>query len=84
MNYVSIPMLCAHARKHRSSVIRALKIAGVTVEKIPGSKGLRILERDANDFLARQWPEAGPLRPRFPRRRNLPEIPDQVIIHNPS
>jgi hypothetical protein len=64
MKYVTIPMLCAHAHKHRSSVIRALKIAGVAMEKTPGAKGLRILERDANDFLARQWPQAGP----FPER----------------
>jgi hypothetical protein len=67
MKYVTIPMLTRHARKNRSTVIRALRAANVSTEKIPGAKGLRIPEEEANAFLARQWPEAGPL-PSSPAR----------------
>lgn len=54
-------MLAQHAKKHRGTVIRALQVAGVTVERIPGVAGLRIAESEANKFLRRQWPEAGPM-----------------------
>ena len=61
--WVTITMLCQHAGgKDRSGVLRALKRAGVKVEKIPGCRGYRIAERDANRFVARQWPELGPMR----------------------
>lgn len=39
----------------------AMKKAGVATEKIPGVRGVRIVERDADKFLARQWPEVGPM-----------------------
>jgi|GEM_PF-4062384 len=63
MKYVTIAMLCAHAKKHRSSVLRALRAAGLTPQRLPGCKGLRLPEPEATDFLARQWPQAGPLFP---------------------
>lgn len=59
--YVTIAMLCKHAGKHRSSVIRALRFANVKQEKFPGARGVRITEKEANAFLAKYWPEAGPL-----------------------
>lgn len=61
MNYVTIAMLCAHAGKHRTSVLRALKSAGVEVAKKPGVRGIRLTEKEANRFLAMQWPEVGPM-----------------------
>jgi hypothetical protein len=61
MRYVTIAMIAAHAKKDRSSVLRALKLAKITPEKITGALGYRIKERDANTFLARQWPSAGPM-----------------------
>lgn len=60
MRYVTISMLCAHAKKHRVTVIRALRNAGVNLELIPGCRGHRIPEKEANKFLLRQWPEVGP------------------------
>jgi len=60
--YVTVAMLCQHAGRSRSAVVRALKRSGVTVEHMPGVKGGRILERDANRFLALQWPDAGSLQ----------------------
>ena len=59
--WVTLAMICEHAKKHRSSVVRALKAAGVQTERIAGCKGVRLREREANRFLLRQWPEAGPL-----------------------
>ena len=61
MKYVTIAMLCEHAQKHRSSVLRALRTAGITPEKIPGCKGVRLPADQANAFLEKQWPQAGPL-----------------------
>lgn len=60
MKYVTIGMIAAHAKKHRNTVVRALKMAGVKIERMPGVKGGRIAERDANKFLLRQWPGVGP------------------------
>ncbi len=54
-------MITRHARKNRSTVIRALRAANVATEKVPGAKGLRIREEEANEFLARQWPAVGPI-----------------------
>jgi hypothetical protein len=69
MKYVTINMIRDHAQKKASqTVIAALKAAGIKMEKIPGVRGWRITERDANKFLMLQWPEAGP----------LPASPDQV------
>lgn len=59
--YVTVKMIGDHAKKHRSSVIRAMKAAGVKVEKFPGCKGDRVPEREANRMLNLHWPEVGPL-----------------------
>lgn len=60
MRYATIRMICAHAQKDRSTVIRALKAAQIKPEKFPGCHGLRIKERDVNTFLARQcWTKNG-------------------------
>jgi hypothetical protein len=63
MRYVTINMLAKHTGKHPKSVQRALKRANVPVEKFIGVQGLRLSEKDANNFLRRQWPETGPLPP---------------------
>lgn len=60
-HWVTINMLMEHAQKSRSAVLRGLRLSGITPEKLPGVKGVRIKERDANRFLAKQWPAAGPL-----------------------
>lgn len=61
MKYASPAMIARHARKHRVTVIRALKAAKVPTEKAPGVRGLRIPIAAANKFLERQWPEVPPL-----------------------
>jgi hypothetical protein len=61
MNYVTVAMIAKHAKKAKSSVVRALKNAGTKTETFPGVHGLRIDERDANMLLKRQWPECGPM-----------------------
>lgn len=61
MKFVTIAMLCEHTGRHRSTVFRALKAAGIRAQSVPGCKGLRLPERDANKFLLRQWPEVGAL-----------------------
>lgn len=58
---ISITMIARHAGKHRASVLRALAAAGIKPQKLPGARGLRLPEREVNKFLARQWPEVGPL-----------------------
>jgi hypothetical protein len=63
MEYVTIPMICAHAGKAPGTVLRALKVRAVPTERLPGAPGLRIELREANKFLRRQWPEAGPMPP---------------------
>jgi hypothetical protein len=63
ITYVTIPMLAKHVNKNPRSVRHALIAAKTPVERIPGVKGLRIVEKDANRFLLRQWPEAGMLPP---------------------
>jgi hypothetical protein len=55
-------MLAKHAGKDPKTVKRALRAANVTLEIIPGVRGYRITERDANRFLFKQWPEAGAIR----------------------
>ena len=61
MKYVTIAMIARHAKKHKLTVWKALRKAGVNMETPPGAKGFRITEKDANRFLAKQWPEVGPL-----------------------
>jgi hypothetical protein len=63
MNYVTIPMICAHAGKAPGTVLRALKARAIPTERLPGAPGLRIEVREANKFLRRQWPEVGPMPP---------------------
>lgn len=50
-------MICDKTKKHRSSVLRALKAAGVQPERIPGVKGGRIPEKEAVKVVAKHWPE---------------------------
>jgi hypothetical protein len=59
MKYVTVAMIAEHADKCPASVPAALKAAGVKPEKLPGVKGVRIPERDANKFLLRHWPDVG-------------------------
>lgn len=59
--YVSVAMLAAHAKRDRKSVTRALKLAGIRVDMSPGVRGFRIEHKDANRFLAKQWPEVPPI-----------------------
>jgi hypothetical protein len=61
MKYVTISMLAVHARRHHTTIRRALTASGITVERHRGINGLRILKRDADKFLALHWPEIGPL-----------------------
>jgi hypothetical protein len=57
IRYVTLGMICKQAGKSRAAVSRALRMANVTTEKTSGVKGLRILEKDANRFLAKHWPD---------------------------
>ena len=59
--FVTVAMLCAHAGKHRATILRALRAAGISAERAKGLRGLRLTERDARRFLSRQWPEIPPL-----------------------
>jgi hypothetical protein len=61
--YVTTGMIAKHAGKHQESVVRALKLTQTPVVRMPGVQGIRIELRDANRFLALQWPEAGPMNP---------------------
>lgn len=61
MKYVTIQMLVKHTGKHRNTIERALRLAGVAMEKTPGIRGIRVKLADANKFLLRQWPEVGPM-----------------------
>lgn len=62
MEYVTVSMIAKQAGKGRNTVTIALKRAGVKVERSPGVRGLRITKKDANRFLAKQWPEVEPFR----------------------
>ena len=62
MRTVTIAMLCAHAARSRSAVVRGLRAAGIRPRRVPGVKGMRLTEEEANHFLHRQWPAVGPLR----------------------
>jgi hypothetical protein len=59
--YVTTAMIAKHAGKHQESVMRALKLTQTPVVNMRGVQGIRIELRDANRFLALQWPEAGPM-----------------------
>lgn len=59
--FVTIAMLAAHAKKHRCSIIRGLRLAGIKLEKTLGVKGGRLPVKDANRFLAKQWPDVAPM-----------------------
>lgn len=62
MRYVTIKMLCKHAKKSPKGMIQALKRGGVVLKKEPGdARGYRLSGREANKFLERQWPSVGPL-----------------------
>jgi hypothetical protein len=62
MRYVTTAMIAKHAGKHQESVARALKLTKTPIMRTPGVKGMRVDLRDANKFLALQWPEAGPMK----------------------
>ena len=62
MRYVTTAMIAKHAGRHPESVTRALLRTGTPIERPRGVKGIRILRKDADKFLALQWPEAGPMR----------------------
>lgn len=59
--HVTIAMIVAHTGKTVGGVMKALRNARTPMEKIPGVKGWRILEKDANRFIAMQWPQCGPM-----------------------
>jgi hypothetical protein len=59
--WVTVTMIAKHAKKCRSSVLAALKAQGIRTEKVRGARGYRVQEKDANRFIARQWPEYPPL-----------------------
>jgi hypothetical protein len=63
MNYATIKMISKATNKHQVTVHRALKNAGVVMEKTPGVKGFRLPLNVANKFIARQWPEYPPMQP---------------------
>lgn len=60
--FVSVKMLAEHAKRRVNAIYRAMKAAGVKAEKFPGVQGLRIPKQVANKFLAKHWPEVGPMR----------------------
>ena len=62
MRYVTTAMIAKHAGRHPESVARALKLTKTPIMRTPGVKGMRVDLRDANKFLALQWPEVGPMR----------------------
>ena len=62
MKYASIALIAAHTKKHRATVLRALRQAGVTPESHPGVKGKRLPLNEANKFLLRQWPGIAPIQ----------------------
>lgn len=53
-------MLCAHAKKHRGTMLRALRRSGISPEPIPGLRGHRIPQAVVDDFLQQRWPELPP------------------------
>lgn len=66
MSFVSLQMVAAHAGKHIASVRRAMKTAGLPLQKEPGVRGYRVPLKEANKFLAKQWPQVPPLTPGGP------------------
>ena len=62
MSYVSIAMLAQHARKTPQAVRDAMKAAEFKTEKFKGVRGFRVKTAEANKFLARHWPQVGPMQ----------------------
>jgi hypothetical protein len=64
MKFVTIKMISEHVGRTKQAVGKALRMAGVKPEKMAGVKGLRLPLKQANDFIARQWPESPSIKPR--------------------
>jgi len=61
VKFVTIAMIAAHVGRTKQAVGIAMRLAGVKTERAKGLKGVRILLRDANTFIGRQWPESSPM-----------------------
>jgi hypothetical protein len=63
MRYISVAMLAEHATQSPVVIRRALKRSGLPVERFPGVREIQLTEKNANELIARHWPECGPLPP---------------------
>jgi len=69
--YVTTAMIARHAGKAQETVIRALKLTQTPVVHPIGVRGMRIELRDANRFLAVQWPDVPPM--------SAPQVFEEVL-----
>ncbi|MGV3531739.1 MAG: hypothetical protein ACO1QR_05165 [Chthoniobacteraceae bacterium] len=82
MKYVTVAMLAEHTCKQPATARRALKVAGVNLVRLPGARGMRATEKDANDFILKHWPDAAPISARLqavPASRFL-NVEDDVFL----
>ena len=57
MTFVTVTQIIEHTGRSRSAVERAMKAASVKAERRKGIKGIRITLKEANRFIALQWPD---------------------------
>lgn len=70
MNYLTVKMIAAHAKKHPKTVLAALRKSEVAVENLGGRAGVRVTEANANRFLSKQWPDVEPINRTAPTATN--------------